>query len=209
MYGVAREGPAMIIQPDTETLLAVVLGATLATVGGFTERQVERAVQRREKERNAALLFGEILNTMRVILRFGEEARGRGDPYGPITLRFVRAARRETEIYDRNRETLLDLHEALIRAQITTFIARISFSLDGVLDASTELASTEQNLRAIDQNHPDRPELEQRIVALQESRKIAFDFALETAQQIKPLLTSLSPIAKHNFELTEAIARAQ
>ncbi len=33
-------------QPDTETLLAVVLGALLATVGGFSERQLERAVQR-------------------------------------------------------------------------------------------------------------------------------------------------------------------
>jgi hypothetical protein len=199
----------MIIQPDSETLLAVILGATLATVGGFTERQVERAVQRNEKERNAALLFGEILNTMRVILHFAEEARGRGDPYGPITLRFVRAARRETEIYDRNRETLLDLREALMRAQITTFIARISFSLDGVLDASAELATTEQNLRAIDQSHPDRAELEQRIATLQESRKTAFDFALETAQQIKPLLAALAPIAKHNFDVTEAVARAQ
>jgi hypothetical protein len=199
----------MIIQPDSETLLAVILGAALATAGGFTERQVERAVQRREKERSAALLFGEILNTMRVLLHFAEEARGRGDPYGPITLRFVRAARRETEIYDRNRETLLDLRTALIRAQITTFIARISFSLDGVLDASTEIAATEQNLRAIDQNHPDRPELEQRITALQESRKTAFDFALETAQQIKPLLASLSPVAKHDFGVTEAVARAQ
>ncbi len=27
-----------MIQPDTETLLAVVLGALLATAGGFTER---------------------------------------------------------------------------------------------------------------------------------------------------------------------------
>jgi len=199
----------MNFQPDTETLLAVVLGAALATAGGFTERQIERNFQRSEKERNAALLFGELLNTMRVILHFAEEARGRGDPYGPITLRFVRAARREVEIYDRNRETLLDLRQALMRAQIITFIARISFSLDGVLDSSAEIEAIEHDLRSIDQNHPDRPELERRIAAITEGRKTAFDFALETAQQIKALLASLSPIAKHNFEVTEAVARAQ
>jgi protein involved in polysaccharide export with SLBB domain len=44
----------IIAQPDTETLLAVILGAALATAGGFTERQVERNLQRREKERSAA-----------------------------------------------------------------------------------------------------------------------------------------------------------
>lgn len=32
-------GKIMIVQPDAETFLAVVLGAALATVGGFSERQ--------------------------------------------------------------------------------------------------------------------------------------------------------------------------
>ena len=197
----------MMFQPDTETLLAVVLGAALATVGGFSERQIERAVQRREKERNAALLFGELLNSMRVILQFADEARGRGDPYGPVTLRFVRAARREAEIYDRNRETLLDLSDAILRAQITVLVARISFSLDGVFDAQAEIAASEQNLRSLDRNHPDRAEVEQQLAGLKETRKLAFDFAMETTQQIRPLLAALSPVAKHNFEAASQTAR--
>src|SRR6185503_17806118 len=102
---------AMIIQPDSETLLAVILGAALATAGGFSERQLERLIQRREKERSAALMFGEILNAIRIIMSLADEARGRGDPYGPITLRFIRGAKREVEIYDRTRETLLDLRD--------------------------------------------------------------------------------------------------
>ncbi len=194
-------------QPDTETLLAVVLGALLATVGGFSERQLERAVQRREKERNAALLFGELLNSMRVILRLADETRGRGDPYGPITLRFVRAARREAEIYDRNRETLLDLNNAVLRAQISVFVARIAFSLDGVFDATGEIAAAELNLRSIEPSHPDRAELERHIAVLKDSRKLAFDFALETSEQIKSLLAALSPLAKHDFGATEQAAR--
>lgn len=197
----------MMFQPDTETLLAVVLGAALATVGGFSERQIERAVQRREKERNAALLFGELLGSMRVIMKFADEARGRGDPYGPITLRFVRAVRREAEIYDRNRETLLDLRDAKIRVQITTLVTRLAFSLDGVLDATAEITAAEQNLRSFGLNDPGRAEVEHLIANVKESRKAAFDFAMETAGHARALLTALSPIAKHSFEAAESIAR--
>src|ERR1043165_1300086 len=95
-------GAAMIIaQPDTETLLAVILGAALATAGGFSERQLERVIQRREKERSAALMFGEILNAIRIIMSLADEARGRGDPYGPITLRFIAGAGQAVQIQHR------------------------------------------------------------------------------------------------------------
>src|SRR5690349_20031682 len=116
----------MISQPDTETLLAVVLGSALATVGGFSERHFERLMQRREKERSAALLFGELLSAMRVMMRLANESRARGDPYGPITLRFIRAVQLVVEIYNRNRETLLDLSDASIRANVSVLIARLS-----------------------------------------------------------------------------------
>jgi hypothetical protein len=199
----------MIIQPDTETLLAVVLGAALATVGGFTERHVERITQRREKERSAALLFGELMNAMRIIMDLAEEARGRGDPYGPITLRFIRAARREADIYDRNRETLLDLQDADIRARISVLVARIAFSLDGVLDAHAEVAAAEQNLRALPPQDPARAEIEAHVAACRETRKTAFDFALESARESSSLLKQLAPLAKHNFGIAEAVARQQ
>ena len=197
----------MDLQPDTQTFLAVILGALLATAGGFSERQLERMLQRREKERSAALMFGELLNSMRVILRLGDETRGRGDPYGPITMRFVRAARREAEIYDRNRETLLDLHDAALRAQITVLVARIAFSLDGVLDTHGEIAATEQNLRSLGPNDSVRAEVEQHLAGLKETRKTAFDFAIESTEQVGPLLAALSPIAQHTFEATERAAR--
>ncbi len=199
----------MIIQPDTETLLAVVLGAILATAGGFSERQFERLVQRREKERSAALLFGELLNAMRIIMTLADEARGRGDPYGPITLRFIRGARREAEIYDRNRETLLDLQDANIRARISVLVARISFSLDGILDAHGEIAAHEQNLRSLAPHDPVRGEIEAQLGACKETRKTAFDFAVEAARETLPLLEQLAPLAKHNFGIAEAVARQQ
>ena len=199
----------MVIQPDTETLLAVVLGALLATVGGFSERQVERFVQRREKERSAALLFGELLNAMRLIMTLADEARGRGDPYGPITLRFIRGARREVEIYDRTRETLLDLSDANIRARISVLVARLSFSFDGILDAHGEIVATEQTLRGLAPGDPSRAELETQLGVCKDVRKTAFDFAVESAREIMPLLEELAPLAKHNFGIAEAVVRQQ
>jgi hypothetical protein len=193
-----------ILQPDTETLLAVVLGALLATVGGFSERQIERLVQKREKEHSAALLFGELLSAMRVMMRLGNQARARGNPYGPVTLRFVRAVQREVEIYDRNRETLLDLRDASIRAAISVLIARLSFSLDGIMDASTEIAALERELAAADITEATRATAEQSLVTLTETRKAAFDFAVETGVEITPLLARLSPLARHDFGATQS-----
>jgi hypothetical protein len=192
----------MIIQPDTETLLAVVLGATLATAGGFSERHYERLMQRREKERSAALLFGELLSAMRVMVRLANQSRGRGDPYGPITLRFIRAVQREVEIYNRNRETLLDLREASVRANISVLIARLSFSLDGIIDATNELVPIEAALA--EDTAPDPERCRERVVALKETRHAAFDFVVETAADITPLLARLAPLAQHNFGATES-----
>jgi len=182
----------MAYQPDTETLLAVILGAALATAGGFGERQIERAILKKEKERSAALFFGELLSAMRVMMKLANEARGRGDPFGPITLRFMRSIQREIEIYDRNRETLLDLRSAAVRASISVLIARLSFALGGVTDATAELASL----------GADAPE--ERRTAIGEIRKTAFDFAVETAAEITPLLQALAPLAQHNFGSTES-----
>ena len=54
---------------DQSTLLAVILGAILATIGGFVATAMERYLDRREKEQNAALFFGEILSSLAIIIR--------------------------------------------------------------------------------------------------------------------------------------------
>lgn len=197
-----------MIQPDTETLLAVVLGALLATAGGFTERQVERLVQKREKEHSAALLFGDLLSSMRVMMRLGNQARGRGDPYGPVTLRFIRAVQREVDIFTRNRETLVDLRDPSIRAAISVLVARLSFSLDGIMDATTEIAALQHALNASNIGDAARAEAQQSVATLKETRHAAFDFAVETGADITPLLARLAPLARHDFGAIQAAAPA-
>jgi hypothetical protein len=198
----------VIIQPDAETLLAVIMGAVLASAGGFAESHMERVISRRERERSAALMFGELLNTMRLIMALAEEARGRGDPYGPVTLRFLRVVRRETEIYDRNREALFDLRDPRVRSQINYLVARLTFSLEGVADATLELPEAQRALDALAPNDPARPVAEERVKGLQQGRQLAFDFAVQTAGQIDPLLATLSPLAGHVFDTSDSILRA-
>ena len=199
----------MSFQADQETLLAVVIGAVLATAGGFAASQLEALLRRRERERAAALLFGELLTTLRLIVNLADEARGRGDTYGPITMRFVRAAQRETEIYDRNRETLFDLRDPAIRARVRFLFAQATFTLDGVADANTEIAAVERSIRALEQDDPARAEIEARLQSLQQNRQTAFDFALETTQKIAPLLAVLTPLANHAFNAHDAVLRDQ
>ena len=78
-------------------------GALLATVSGIAANQLEAFFRRRERERAAALLFGEVLSTLRVILEGAERTRHVGVAYGPVTRRMLHAARREIDIYERNR----------------------------------------------------------------------------------------------------------
>ncbi len=52
---------------------AVFLGAILATVGGFAATQIEWFFERRRRERNAALFFGEVLSTLTVLLRIAND----------------------------------------------------------------------------------------------------------------------------------------
>jgi hypothetical protein len=166
-----------------DTLLAVVLGAALATVGGVLAGQIENQLIRRERERNAGLLFGEILAALNMILQLADEARGRGDPYGPITMRILKAAQRETQIYDRNRELLFAVRDAKLRARTHILLLQMSLTLDAIFEAAS----------AMDPPADDR----QALLAG------GFDFLLELREGIPDLLEKYKRIAKYSFDAHE------
>ena len=115
-----------------ETRWAVVRGAMLAPGGGFGATRLEEVFRRRERERGAALLFGEILTAIELIAQFANNARQRGDPYGAVTLRLMRGIRREVDVYDRDREALYDLRDPVARARIHTLMVRLTMALDAL-----------------------------------------------------------------------------
>ena len=183
----------MHLAPSQETLMGVTVGALLASVGGLLSGRVEQHLRRREREQSAALLFGEILAALQLILRLAHESRGRGDPYGPITLRFLMAAQRETEIYDRNRETLFDLRDAELRARTHLVLLQLILTMDADFE-------TTHTIRAA-------PPGEDAPATALAARASAFDFLLELRDLIPALLSSYERIARHTFDAHDAAAR--
>jgi hypothetical protein len=185
---------------DTDTLWAVVIGAVLATVGGFAATQLEGFIRRRERERSAALLFGEVLSVIELLTELADASRGHGDPYGPLTMRLLRAVRRETEAYDRNRESLYDLRDAKLRAQIHALMVRMTLTLDGLFDGTDEIVLTQKSLGGLSAGDPARAELAGQVESLLETRRAGFDFLVETVGEIKPLIAILRPLARETFD---------
>jgi hypothetical protein len=186
---------------------AVILGALLATAGGFVATQMERIVEQRRRERNAALFFGELLTTLQIILRFTKSTHGRGDPYGPITLRMLRSAGKEIEIYDRNRESLFDLRHHHLRARIQTLVIRLTMPIESVFDASTEISNYQMKL-TIALGPDTRREMESRLASLIEQRDNAFEFIMEMAAEIPDIVVDLKPLAGHDFRNADEVAAA-
>ena len=187
--------------------MAVVVGAFLATASGFVATQVENYNRRRDKERSAALLFGEILVGVKLTVGLADRTRGRGDPYGPVTMRMVRAAQREAQTYDRNREALFDLRNPALRARIHMLFARMIIALDGTLDANREIASAETTMRMLTPSDPSLQEFAKIREFYAQDRKQSFDFAVELTDEIAPILAKLQRVAKYSFEAHEAVVR--
>jgi hypothetical protein len=199
--------PHFTVDAANGSVVAVTVGAFLATISGYIGNQIENHNRRRDKERGAALLFGEILVGIKVTLSLADITRGRGDPYGPVTMRMIRAVQRETQSYDRNRESLFDIRDPKVRAQIHILMARLIIALDGIIDAHKEIASTETTMRLRGQADSSYGE----FAALRDlyvlDRAQSFDFAVELNQEIAPLLAKLRKVARYSFEAHESIVR--
>jgi hypothetical protein len=191
---------------DQNTLFAVILGAILATIGGFTATVLERFLDRREREQNAALFFGEILSSLVIILRFADETKKIGEPFGPVTMRMLRSARSELDLYDRNRESIFGLRNADLRARIQTLLIRLSMPIDGVIEASDEIKAARETLRGM-KDPAERAELEARLRIDEVRRDGGYDFIVQTAAELKTVIAGLEPIARQSFDRLERVVR--
>lgn len=191
-----------------ETLWAVILGAVLATIGGFLSTTFEASSRRRERERGAALLFGEILSVLELMIGMTKDARGRGEPYGTWTMRLARAVRREADTYERNREQLYDLRDAHTRAQIHTVMVRMMLALEGVFDATERIQADVITDRQPDLDATSKAEVATRLAAAQAERDRAFEALCATAGGIAPIVTVLRPLAKQDFRVYSTVANA-
>jgi hypothetical protein len=161
---------------ETQTLVSIGVGAVLATIGGFIATLLEARLRRRERERTAALTFGEILASLRVLVRAAEDAHGRGDPFGPLTMRLLRGARREVEAYESNRQALSDLGSTDLRLSLHALMIRFTLALDGVIEAKAD-----------------------------DDRNGSYSYLQSLAPGIDPLVRRFVPVAGHSTNPYEAL----
>ena len=166
---------------NVSTLGAVVLGAVVATIGSFAASWYERRLLRREREADAALVFAEMLRLLALQIEVVRATHARGDPFGPITLRMTRGVRREIDIYERNRERLFMVRDAVLRPQASALIARLSFAVDRVLDNTDALAA-----------RPDEVERAE----LTTGRAQAFEFMVEIADELPAMVDRFAALAR-------------
>jgi cation transport regulator ChaC len=148
-------------------------------------------------------LFGEILAGLRLIVRMAGDARRRGDPYGPVTMRIVKAAERETQVYSRNRETLFAVRDPELRARTHVLLAQMSLTLEAILEAAAAIDAADEAEAA---GH-DRERVAARRAAAVEDRGSSFDFMLELHAELPPLIARYEKLAGQTFDETDRVIR--
>lgn len=172
-----------------EAFVAVAIGAVLAAGGGIVAQQVSAFFERRRQARSTALLFGDVLAAVETLLRLAEQASIRPHQLQTLTLRFLRAARREVDVYDRNREMLFSISSPSLRVRIHTYMVRLAILLDRLVDqyevVTMDGVITSSGLRN---------------EVLETEASLDFRLLLKNRVEIPALLIALQPLAREQFD---------
>ena len=178
---------------------AMLLGAFLASAGGFFVAWMLDRMERKRQERSIALVCLDLLLSLSVITNLADAARKRGDPYGPFTLRMVRGCLRDLEVYERNRERIADISDPSLRAEIYQCMARMVMAVDGVLGESELIHPLEDAIQAARAtgDNAKAESLSFNRSERQSRRDISFEFMMQTTRELcGPLSLKLRAVTK-------------
>ena len=130
---------------NLDTLIAVIIGALLATLGALFAELIQDRLNRKRRERDAARFFGEILASIDRIIDFAFDTMAIGDEWGSVTQRVFETALREAGVYERNRERLFDIHDAQLRERIHTHFLMETFPIEAVLKSCEQIEQARGN----------------------------------------------------------------
>ena len=172
---------------NASTLIGVVVGAVVATLGSFAASWYERRMLRREREADAALVFAEILRTLSLQISVLRATHARGDPFGldhhPHGARACAARSTSTTA---TASACSWCATRNLRPRTNALLARITFAVDRVLDNTDALAG-----------RPSDAEREE----LAAGRAQAFEFLVESADELPGVIAEFAALA--NTRLAE------
>ena len=186
---------------NLDTLLAVILGALLATGGALVAELVQDRLGQKRREREAARFFGEILASVDRVLDRAFASMDIGERWGDVTLRLFRTAARETAIYERNRERLFEIRDIELRRTIHTHFLVETVPLIALLEDSEDIAQLEKDLH--EEVHLDATKRQAAMELLErkrDNREAAYQSILSAHAQTEAICKHLEPIAGLKFE---------
>ncbi|MEL7541195.1 MAG: hypothetical protein AAGJ51_09860, partial [Pseudomonadota bacterium] len=144
---------------NLDTLLAVVVGALLATGGALVAELVQDRLGQKRRERDAARFFGEILASVDLILDRAFQSMDVGERWGDVTQRLFKTALDEAAIYERNRERLFEIRDMELRRIIHVHFLTEIVPLTALIDIFNDINGLETELQIGGFSTPDHQKL--------------------------------------------------
>ena len=131
---------------NLDTLIAVIVGACLATGGALVAEIIQDRLGRKRRARDAARFFGEILLSINQIFDLAVDSQKIGDPWGAYTLSIFRTVNKEAETYYRNRERLFDIADMKMRFALHGHLLSLTVPIQSVVEQSEAIEKLRMQL---------------------------------------------------------------
>ena len=184
------------------TLIAVFIGAILATGGALVAEIIQERMNRKRNERDAARFFGDILLSIDQIISFAFHSQTIGDPWGTLTIRLYKTALKEANVYERNRERLFDITDMHLRSKIHKHFLTETFPIDALIENTENITRLQSSLtdgRKISKTQITR--IQEQIKELQMTRETGLDALAREHAKTGALCKELEKIAQIKFNL--------
>ena len=185
---------------NLDTLLAVIVGALLATGGAMVAELVQDRLGRKRKEREAARFFGEILTSADRVLDRAFASLEIGEEWGAVSKRLFRTALDETAVYERNRERLFDIRDIPLRRAIHLHFLEETVPLVALVETWDEIDEIVKELTASDHiSEARRQYLEAQLEKLRDGRAGALETTKNKHAETEQICELLEPISGVSF----------
>ncbi|MEM7328117.1 MAG: hypothetical protein AAF437_05210 [Pseudomonadota bacterium] len=185
---------------NLDTLLAVVVGALLATGGALVAELVQDRLGQKRRERDAARFFGEILASVDLILARAFRSLELGERWGDVSRRLFQTALDEAGIYERNRERLFEIRDMELRRLIHVHFLTEMVPLTALLDNCRDINALEKELQVgVFSSSEHKKLLEQELSDLKEARERTLENIRDEHAETEAICQQLEPLAGVSF----------
>ena len=183
-----------------ETLMAVILGALLATGGALLAERIQERRQLRQAEKDAANAFGMMLVTVVRWLQMFLRSRDIGDVrWGRVTETYLLKVQHNLDWFMENRHLLFDICDIELRNEILRGFSLLEFPILGLANARDEKHRLEEALDNVSQNEKAR--LQARLEQNEAYRERACDVLEGYITDTDDLLHKLSELSGQMYEI--------